>query len=70
MPELIKNKCNCVYTIKDDNYSNTKNMTKIFFFILVFILTLNSLYGQTNPEILIPSFNDKYTEFVKKLEGG
>jgi hypothetical protein len=44
-------------------------MTKTLLLLLVFFPTLSSL-GQTNAAVIVPSFNDKYSEFVKALEAG
>jgi hypothetical protein len=38
---------------------------------LTFILTMSyNLFGQTSPEVIVPNYNDKYSEFVKQLESG
>ena len=48
----------------------TNNMTKTSLFTFTFLLTAFFSFGQTNSEVSIPSFNDKYSEFVKQLESG
>ncbi|MBK9486972.1 MAG: DUF4919 domain-containing protein [Chitinophagaceae bacterium] len=45
-------------------------MTKTSLFTFTFLLTAFFSFGQTNSEVSIPSFNDKYSEFVKQLESG
>jgi hypothetical protein len=45
-------------------------MTKSRFIFLTFILTAFYSFGQTTPEVIVPKFNDKYSEFVKQLEAG
>ena len=43
---------------------------KIFLhFIAISLISLNSI-GQTNSNVIIPSYNDKYSDFIKKLESG
>jgi hypothetical protein len=44
-------------------------MARIISFIFAYLLTAAS-YGQTTSEIIVPSFGDKYSELVKKLESG
>lgn len=44
-------------------------MTKTLLLLLVFFPALSSL-AQTNAAVIVPSFNDKYSEFVKALEAG
>ena len=48
----------------------TNNMTKTSLFTFTFLLTAFFSFGQTISEVSIPSFNDKYSEFVKQLESG
>ena len=45
-------------------------MTKTSLFTFTFLLTAFFSFGQTISEVSIPSFNDKYSEFVKQLESG
>ena len=45
-----------------------KNLILLYLTILLTI-TIHS-YGQTNSKVLIPNFNDKYSDYVKKLEAG
>ena len=45
-------------------------MTKTSLFTFTFLLTAFFSFGQTSSEVSIPSFNDKYSEFVKQLESG
>ncbi len=45
-------------------------MTKSKLILLTFILTTFYSFGQTTPEVIVPKFNDKYSDFVKQLETG
>lgn len=45
-------------------------MSKLKFLIALMFFNFTFSYGQTTSEIIIPSFNDKYSEFVKQLEAG
>jgi len=45
-------------------------MTKSRLILLTFILTSFYSFGQTTPEVIVPKFNDKYSNFVKQLEAG
>jgi Domain of unknown function (DUF4919) len=45
-------------------------MTKTPLFIFTFLLTAFFSFGQTSKEVSIPTFNDKYSDFVKQLESG
>jgi hypothetical protein len=45
-------------------------MTKTLLFIFTSLLTFAFSYGQTNSEVVVPTFSDKYSEFVKQLELG
>lgn len=45
-------------------------MKKVIFLILTFIISLNIMIGQNKPEVVVPDFKDKYSDFVKKLESG
>lgn len=45
-------------------------MVKTTIFILTFLLSTFFSFGQTITEVIVPTFNDKFTEFVKKLESG
>lgn len=48
----------------------TDNMRKsILLFLTTFAATFFS-YGQTNSQVSVPDFNDKYSDYVKKLEVG
>src|SRR6185369_12387565 len=44
-------------------------MKAILLFLAFFIISYWSL-GQSKTEVVIPKYNDKYTEFIKKLESG
>ena len=48
----------------------TNNMTKTSLFIFTFLLTAFLSFGQTSTQVSIPTFNDKYSKFVKQLESG
>ena len=37
---------------------------------MTIILTSICSFGQTTPEVTIPDFNDKYCDYIKKLEAG
>jgi len=45
-------------------------MKKSTLLILTFILTSICSFGQTTPQVIIPNFNDKFCDYVKKLEAG
>ena len=45
-------------------------MTKSKLILLTFILTTFYSFGQTTTEVIVPKFNDKYSDFVKQLEAG
>ena len=45
-------------------------MIKTQLFIFSFLLTALSSFGQINTEVKIPTFKDKYSEFIKQLESG
>ena len=45
-------------------------MIKTQLFIFSFLLTALSSFGQINTEVNIPTFKDKYSEFIKQLESG
>lgn len=45
-------------------------MTKTTLILLIYLLTTFYSFGQTTSEVMIPKFNDKYSEFVKQLESG
>jgi hypothetical protein len=45
-------------------------MKKSTLLILTIILTSICSFGQNTPEVVIPSFDDKYCDYVKKLEAG
>lgn len=45
-------------------------MTKTFSFLFSLFLTFTFSYAQTNSKIVVPTFGDKYSEFVKQLELG
>ena len=45
-------------------------MTKSRLILLTFILTSFYSFGQTTPEVIVPKFNDKYSNIVKQLEAG
>ena len=45
-------------------------MTKALFSVITFLLTTELSYGQTGTEVAVPSFGDKYSNFVKQLESG
>ena len=38
--------------------------------LLILILISISSFGQSNTEVIIPNFNDKYCDYIKKLEAG
>jgi hypothetical protein len=44
-------------------------MRKATFFLFTFFLTVTS-FGQSNIDVTVPSFADKYSEFIKQLEAG
>lgn len=53
------------------NDTNTKdNMKKSTLFLLTFILTSICSFGQTSAQVIVPNFNDKFCDYVKKLEVG
>jgi hypothetical protein len=45
-------------------------MTKTTLFLLTFLLMGFYAFGQKAQEIITPTFNDKYSEFVRQLEAG
>jgi len=45
-------------------------MKKSTLLILTFILTSICSFGQTTPQVIIPNFNDKFCDYIKKLEAG
>jgi len=45
-------------------------MTKTRVILLTFILTTFYSFGQTTSEVIVPKFNDKYSNIVKQLEAG
>ncbi len=45
-------------------------MKKLVLFSLILILNSVELFGQKNAQIDIPKFNDKYCDYIKKLEAG
>lgn len=45
-------------------------MRKFKLTILTIILTTLTSFGQTKPEVIVPKFDDKYSNFVKQLEAG
>ena len=45
-------------------------MKKSTLLFLTIILTSICSFGQTTPEVTIPDFNDKYCDYIKKLEAG
>ena len=45
-------------------------MTKSKLILLTFILTTFYSFGQTTTDVIVPKFNDKYSDFVKQLEIG
>lgn len=45
-------------------------MTKTALLILILFSTVIFSYGQTSPSVLVPTFSDKYSAFVKQLENG
>lgn len=46
------------------------NMKKSLLIILSITLTTICSYGQTNTDVIIPTFDDKYCKYVKQLENG
>lgn len=44
-------------------------MTKASLLLLAFFQTVTS-FGQSSNNVIVPAFGDKYSEFIKKLEGG
>ncbi len=45
-------------------------MTKTTLILLTYLLTAFYSFGQTTSEVIIPNFNDRYSELVKQLEAG
>lgn len=45
-------------------------MIKTMLLFLSFFLLAIFSFGQPKPELSIPEFNDKYCEYIKKLEAG
>jgi len=45
-------------------------MNKSTLLILTIILTSICSFGQTNPQVVVPDFSDKFCDYVKKLEAG
>lgn len=45
-------------------------MKKSIILTLTFILTSICSFGQTTPQVIVPNFNDKFCDYVKKLEAG
>jgi len=43
---------------------------KIFLSLLFIFLTSFRSLGQTSPGVILPTYNDKYSDFIKKLESG
>jgi len=46
------------------------NMKKSILILLTVTLTTICSYGQINPEVIIPTFDDKYSKYIKQLEEG
>lgn len=45
-------------------------MTKKIFSFLTFFLTVSFSYGQTNIQVAVPAFGDKYSNLITQLESG
>jgi len=45
-------------------------MRKYTLILLTLVQTTLVTFGQTTPEVIVPNFNDKYTDFVRHLETG
>lgn len=50
--------------------TSTADMTKIILTFISTILLSISVFGQTEIQIVVPDFKDKYSDYVKQLEAG
>ena len=48
----------------------TAKMKKSILFLSIILTTSICSFGQTEPQVIVPNFNDKFCDYIKKLESG